>query len=302
MIHGRGPLMLYHFLCIFFVYAFLGWCTEVCYAALETGEFVNRGFLNGPVCPVYGFGVVIVLGCLTPLSDNLPVLFIGSVLLTSILEWLTGFVLEKLFHQRWWDYSDEPFNLSGYVCLRFSIAWGLACVFVVKLLHPTILTLIGLCPRILGIVLLGILSGIMAVDLAATVSTIVKLNRRLEQIDKLAAKIKEASNEFGEDLAEKVLNAAERGAGWKEAMDELSSKMALRRDELVDGMEGLGQFRNEQQAQVRRQMEEWRVNLRELLEKDSFGSRRLLSAFPQLRSIDHKDTLERLRQRVKHRK
>lgn len=77
--------MLYHFLCIFFVYAFLGWCTEVCYAALETGEFVNRGFLNGPMCPIYGFGVVIVLGCLTPLSDNLPVLFIGSVLLTSIL-------------------------------------------------------------------------------------------------------------------------------------------------------------------------------------------------------------------------
>lgn len=175
-------------------------------------------------------------------------------------------------------------------------------MFVVKLLHPTILTLIGLCPRILGIVLLGILSGIMAVDLAATVSTIVKLNRRLEQIDKLAAKIKEASNEFGEDLAEKVLNAAERGAGWKEAMDELSSKMALRRDEPADGMEELGQLKEEQRAQVRRQLEEWRANLRELLEKDSFGSRRLLSAFPQLRSIDHKDTLERLRQWVKHRK
>lgn len=294
--------MLYRFLWIFFTYAFLGWCTEVSYAALKTGKFVNRGFLNGPVCPVYGFGVVIVLGCLTPLSDNLPVLFLGSVLLTSILEWLTGFVLEKLFHQRWWDYSDEPFNLSGYICLRFSIAWGLACVFVVKLLHPTVLILIGLCPHTLGVILLAVLSGIMAVDLAATVSTIVKLNRRLEQIDKLAAKIKEASNEFGEDLAEKVLNAAERGAGWKEAMDELSSRMALRRGELADGMEELGQRREEQQAQIRRQLEEWRANLRELLEKDSFGLRRLLSAFPQLRSIDHKSTLERLRQRVKHRK
>lgn len=294
--------MLYCFLWIFFIYAFLGWCTEVSYAALVTGTFVNRGFLNGPVCPVYGFGVIIVLGYLTPLSDNLPALFIGSVLLTSILEWFTGFVLEKLFHQRWWDYSDEPFNLSGYICLRFSIAWGLACVFVVKLFHPTILTLIGLCPRILGIVLLGVLGGIMAVDLAATVSTIVKLNRRLEEIDKLAAKIKEASNEFGKDLAERVLNAAERGAGWKETMDELSSQMALRRDELVDGMEELEQLREEQQAQIRRQLEEWRANLRELLEEDSFGSRRLLSAFPQLRSIDHKDTLERLRRRVKHRK
>lgn len=175
-------------------------------------------------------------------------------------------------------------------------------MFVVKLLHPTILTLIGLCSRILGIVLLGILSGIMAIDLAATVSTIVKLNRRLEQIDKLAAKIKEASNEFGEDLAEKVLDAAERGADWKEDLDELSSRLALRRAEMANRMEGWEQRKEEQRDQVSRQMEEWRANLRELLEKDSFGSRRLLSAFPQLRSIDHKDTLERLRQRVKRRK
>lgn len=122
--------MLYGLFWIFFLYAFLGWCTEVSYAALVTGTFVNRGFLNGPVCPVYGFGAVIVLNCLTPLADNLLLLFLGSVALTSALEWFTGFVLEKLFHQRWWDYSDEPFNLSGYVCLRFSIAWALpACLW-----------------------------------------------------------------------------------------------------------------------------------------------------------------------------
>ena len=95
--------MFYHLLWFFFVYAFLGWCAEVGYAATKTGKFVNRGFLNGPWCPVYGFGVVIVLGCLAPLSGNLPLLFLGSVALTSALEWLTGFVLEKLFHQRWWD-------------------------------------------------------------------------------------------------------------------------------------------------------------------------------------------------------
>ncbi|MFQ9473221.1 MAG: putative ABC transporter permease [Oscillospiraceae bacterium] len=127
---------MYHLLWIFFIYAFLGWCTEVSYAALKTGRFVNRGFLNGPVCPVYGFGVVIVLWVLEPLRGNLLLLFLGSVALTSLLEWLTGFVLERLFHQRWWDYSQEPFNLGGYICLRFSIAWGLACLFVVKLLHP----------------------------------------------------------------------------------------------------------------------------------------------------------------------
>ncbi|NBI66500.1 hypothetical protein D1646_06655 [Pseudoflavonifractor sp. 60] len=289
--------MLYRFLWIFFIYAFLGWCTEVSYAALVTGKFVNRGFLNGPVCPVYGFGVVIVLGCLTPLSENLPILFVGSVVLTSILEWLTGFVLEKLFHQRWWDYSDEPFNLSGYICLRFSIVWGLACVFVVKLLHPTVLALIHLCPHMLGLVLLAVLSAGMGVDLAATVSTIVKLNRHLEQIDELAAKIKEASNEFGENLAERVLDAAERGADWKEDLDELAFRLAQRRAELADEMEEWEQRRDEQRTQVRRQLEEWHTSVQALLEGESFGRRRLLRAFPRLRSIDHGSALERLRRR-----
>ena len=292
--------MLYRFLWIFFIYAFLGWCTEVSYAALVTGKFVNRGFLNGPVCPVYGFGVVIVLAGLAPLEENLLLLFLGSVALTSSLEWLTGFVLEKLFHQRWWDYSDQPFNLSGYICLRFSIAWGFACLFVVKLLHPTVLLLIRLVPKTLGVILLALLGAVMAVDLAATVSTIVKLNRRLEQIDELAAKIKEASNEFGENLADRVLDAAERGAGWKEDIDELAFRLAERRAALADNLEEWEQHREEQRVQVRRQLEEWRTSMQELHDREFFGRRRLLRAFPRLRSIDHKSALERLRRRAEN--
>ena len=292
--------MLYRLIWIFFIYAFLGWCTEVSYAALVTGKFVNRGFLNGPVCPVYGFGVVIVLSCLTPLADNLLLLFLGSVVLTSALEWFTGFVLEKLFHQRWWDYSDQPFNLSGYICLRFSVAWGFACMFVVKLLHPTVLLLIRLIPKTLGVVLLVLLGAVMAVDLTATVSAIIKLNRRLEQIDELAAKIKEASNEFGENLAERVLDAAERGADWKEDLDELAFKLSERRAELADQREEWEQHREEQRAQARLQLEEWRTAMQALLDQKSFGHRRLLKAFPRLRSIDHGRALERLHRRAEN--
>ena len=292
--------MLYHFVWLFFIYAFLGWCTEVSYAALVTGKFVNRGFLNGPVCPVYGFGAVIVLAALTPLADNLLLLFLGSMALTSALEWLTGFALEKLFHQRWWDYSDQPFNLNGYICLRFSVAWGFACLFVVKLLHPTVLLFIRLIPQILGVVLLALMGAVMTADLAATVSTVVKLNRRLEQIDELAARIKEASNEFGENLADRVLEAAEVGAGWKEDLDELSFKLAERRAELADSLEEWEAHREEHRAQVRRQLEEWREAMENLHSGEFFGRRRLLRAFPRLRSIDHRDALERLRRRAEN--
>ena len=304
---------MYQFIWIFFIYAFLGWCMEVSFAALVTGKFVNRGFLNGPVCPIYGFGVVIVLFCLEPMRGNLPGLFLGSVLLTSALEWLTGFVLEKIFHQRWWDYSDEPFNLGGYICLRFSIAWGLACLFVVKILHPTVLLFIRIVPHTLGLVLLGVFGAVMAVDLAATVRTIAKINRNLGQIDELAAKIKGATNEFGENLADKVLDAAEMGAGLKEEFTErtenLLEDLADKRDDLAENLasfrEGLEDHWEERQldqslrrAQRQEELEELRRRLGEVMDRRIFGQRRLLTAFPKLRELDRKQSLEELRSRL----
>lgn len=119
---------IYELLWLFFIYAFFGWCIEVVFCGLNEGHFINRGFLNGPVCPIYGVGGVIVVLCLTPIKDNLFLLFVGSALLTSILELITGFALDKIFHARWWDYTDMPFNIGGYICLKFSIYWGF-CVY-----------------------------------------------------------------------------------------------------------------------------------------------------------------------------
>ena len=293
---------MYLFLWIFFAYAFLGWCTEVCFAALVTGKFVNRGFLNGPLCPIYGFGVVIVLFCLEPLRDNLLLLFLGSVLLTSALEWVTGFLLEKLFHQRWWDYSDEPFNLGGYICLRFSIAWGLACLFVVEILHPTVLLVIRLIPRPLGMVLLVVLCAVTAVDLAATVRTISKINRSLGQIDELAAKIRAASDDFGGNLADRVLDAAEKGAELRDELEERTDGLKEELEERrADWKENLSDWKDElsdRWEEGQDSLEELRRRLSEVLDHPVFGQRRLLSAFPKMRSLDHRQALEQLRRRM----
>ena len=284
---------------IFFVYAFLGWCTEVSYAALVSGRFVNRGFLNGPWCPVYGFGVVIVLAGLEPLRSNLLLLFLGSVALTSALEWLTGFVLEKLFHQRWWDYSDQPFNLGGYICLRFSIAWGLACLFVVEILHPTVVFLIRLIPHEVGLVILVMLCVGMCVDLTATVSTITKMNRQLSQVDELAARIRTMSNQLGEQLADRVLDAAQRGSDFGENLakgrEELQNGLEDLRDTL-DGMkERLDQYRDQGREQMERELDELRDRLDEAMNRRILGQRRLMRAFPRMRSVNHRQAMERLR-------
>lgn len=307
---------MYPLLWLFFIYAFLGWCTEVSYAALKSGRFVNRGFLNGPVCPVYGCGAVIVLWALEPLRGNLLLLFLGSVALTSLLEWLTGFVLERLFHQRWWDYSQEPFNLNGYICLRFSIAWGLACLFVVKLVHPSVLWCIRTIPHPVGVGLLILFSVTMAVDLAATVRTIARINRQLSQLDELAAGIKEMSNELGENLADRVLDAVEIGDGLRadlqEELDDLREVLAAHRAELQDGLEEVRDSLAQRRFQLQMDQAEWleqrerelralRARLDEVRQSRIFGQRRLLRAFPGMRSTAHQPALERLRRRLERR-
>lgn len=137
---------IYELLCFFVIYSVLGWCLEVCFCTINTGQFVNRGFLNGPVCPIYGFGMVIVLVALTPLAHSLPVLFVGGALLTSALELAAGWILKKVFHTSWWDYSDVPFNLGGYICLKFSLAWGVAVVAVMKGVQPAVAALVRAVP------------------------------------------------------------------------------------------------------------------------------------------------------------
>ena len=119
---------LYHILAFFLIYSCLGWCVEVVYAAATTGQLVNRGFLNGPVCPIYGFGMILVLFFLTPLEDNLLLLYLGGVILPSALELVGGWALYKLYRTRWWDYTDKPFNIGGYVCLEFSLMWGVGAM------------------------------------------------------------------------------------------------------------------------------------------------------------------------------
>jgi len=268
-------------LAIFFFYAFLGWCLEVAYHALITGNFINRGFLNGPWCPVYGFGAAAVLACLFPLRENKLLLFAGSVVLTSAIEWLTGFVLEKLFRQHWWDYSDQPFNLNGYICLRFSLAWGLACLIVVDAIHPAFLWCIARVPRTLGLVLLGALLAAMLVDLIATVRTVAKLNRRLSQIDEAAAQLHAISDGLGGNIADRVLEAAEKGLNLRDDMQadliEWKGEWTDRREEFLDRAEALRQKAEQAMAEK------------------NFGEGRLMAAFPRMRSVKYAASMERLR-------
>lgn len=195
---------MYELLWIFFIYAFLGWCAEVVFSAAKTGQFVNRGFLLGPVCPIYGFGVSFVLLLLEPFGDNLFFLFTGSMIITSALEFLVDWLAEKALGQRLWDYTDMPFNIKGYICLAFSLIWGIACVLVVRVAHPLILGLIHWIPHTLGLVLLAICAALFTADLVLTLVNALKLPRQMKAAEELEKLIRGLSDNLGESLYHRV--------------------------------------------------------------------------------------------------
>jgi len=265
----------------FFIYAFLGWCIEVIYAAVKIGKFVNRGFLNGPYCPIYGVGVLLVLYLLNPVKDNLLYMFLGSVLITSTIELMVGFLLLKFFHKKWWDYSDRPFNIGGYICLMFSFAWGLACLVVVDRIHPLISSFSNWIPQTASKVLLIILACLMIVDFISTVKSILKLKNRLEIIEEISLKIRETSEFIGENLATAAIDIVQK-------MDDLEERYEATKELFEDD---IAEMINAQQ----KLLSDLHNTKRELLEAAHFGHKRLLKAFPGLKSIDHNDALDKLR-------
>ena len=205
------PYSWFQILWYFYIYGFLGWCSEVAFAAIAHGKFVNRGFVNGPICSIYGFGVMSVLLVLGPLKSSFWLLFGGSVLFTSVIEYLTGWVLEKVFHDKWWDYSKRPLNIKGYVCLEFSVLWGLACVFVVDVFQPLVAKAVDLIPKKLGWVLLGTFSALWIADNIITAMEIRKLPKKLRALQAIEDSLTAISDEIGEEIYIRASDPKARG-------------------------------------------------------------------------------------------
>lgn len=194
----------YQLLMLFLIYSFLGWCVEVSFVAVTTGQVVNRGFLNGPVCPIYGVGMLGALLLLEPVSGNLVLLFFLGMLLCTLVELIGGWILEKAFHTRWWDYTDKPFNLGGYVCLGFSIMWGFAVTFAVRLIHPLIFSLVCWLPHLLGWILIGVLYALFLTDFVLTLITVIGLRKQLGELERVG----QALHTVGDTISDRLGNSA----------------------------------------------------------------------------------------------
>ena len=183
----------------FIIYSFLGWVCEDIYVGVGQGKFVNRGFFYGPYCPIYGFGALVVLILLLPYNKNPILVFFGGVILTSILEYFTSWIMEVLFHERWWDYSSYPFNIHGRVCLRNSLLFGLMALVIIYIIHPYIdklfICLSTKFPMILyGLYILVFLG--MIIDSIFTLKSLLKRNSLITNIHKLLQELEETQKEL----------------------------------------------------------------------------------------------------------
>lgn len=270
-------MSIYYSILYFFVYGFLGWCTEVIFAAFKQHRFVNRGFLNGPICPIYGVGVTLVIACLEAFQSNLLLLYISSVILVTVLEGVTGWAMDKLFHNKWWDYSKLPFNIGGYVCLLFSLIWGVACVFIVYFVHPLIHQVLSLIPHTVGIALIAILGIALLSDIIVTTSAIVKFNQYLERLKHITDELHAISNQIGAELYQNVMHVLDMQESSRQKLDDVKLEVS---------------------EEIRMQIVELKTRAQNLGEKVPKPARRLLKAFPKLESRNYKAQLELFRQKL----
>lgn len=193
---------------LFYFYCLCGWIWESCYVSARQRQWVNRGFLHGPMLPIYGSGAIIILFATLPVADDLRLVYILGLLAATALEYVVGAAMEALFKVRYWDYSKQPCNLHGHICLTSSIAWGFFSILLVRFIHPPIDRLLHRLPALLVHPLATAVTVIFVIDTVQSVRAAIDLREVLtrlteenEELRRLAEKAEAVQTRTAEELA-----------------------------------------------------------------------------------------------------
>lgn len=266
----------------FIAYSVLGWVAETIYCSVPKGHFVERGFLRGPLCPIYGAGAIIILIALEPYVNNIPLIFILGMMLTSALEYITSVLMEKLFHMRWWDYSNHLFQLNGRICLLNSTLFGLLCVVLTEFIHPFIQSVAHRIPDLVLFLTTSIICAVFIADVIVSVRAILQLKGHLEKLRKAEEQLRIHIEEQREKLKEQLEISA----------DQLKTRLDESGKEIKEQLE-TGKIRyKEAREQHAEHLQSGKDELKEFLQKQSAklsgGEKYLLRSFPRMKPINHK--------------
>jgi len=268
-------LSFYQMYLLFCIWSFVGWVIEVCDMTYETGEYQNRGFLNMPICPIYGFGVLMLTVFFRPLMPYPVVLFFACAILCTTFELAVGLLMEKLFHSTWWDYSNKKFNFKGYICLGVSLFWGFGGVFVVEVVESAMERAVNALPQNIGVGIIIVMSVLILIDLIASVMAALKLKKKkIQRLDELSQLMLAGSVRVGKQLASGTIKLMEIKNSTVNKIQDINNagydKMKDEYDKLKEEYDNL------------------------LSERDA-PTDRLIKAFPRLKSTIYPEALDKLK-------
>ena len=276
------------------VYSFLGWCGEMIYCSVGQRKLCEkRGFLNGPICPIYGHGALVVLLCLDGGCKNPLLTFLLGAILTSLVEYVTSYAMEKLFHMRWWDYSHYKFHINGRVCLLNSTLFGLASVFLCHFANPPIAAwLTSLLSSGAAVPLALVLLAVYLADIVLSVRSAIQLGDRL-------AKLHAIQGELTEKL--EALKAEQQQA-VEAQRQRLEEAVSAARQTMQSKLEPLTGHGEELAARLETAKAEAQQKLHNLYNRQDFFERRLLHSFPTLRSVHYPEAMKKWKEYIETRK
>lgn len=289
-------------LTFFMIYSFLGWVWESCYVSVKQKKWVNRGFMHGPLLPIYGSGAVIVLLAALPFKGNVFAVYIAGMFSATILEYCTGACMEAIFKVRYWDYSNRKFNLNGHICLFCSLGWGFFSIAMVYWLHKPFERMVLMIPDNVLTPVLYIVMMIAAADFAISFKTAIELRDVLVMVEKAKNEVKllqrrmEIYEAFFED---EMMHKKEKYEGeLREFADSLREKketlseMGEEKRELV-----IGQMRKEkEELQQRLSGVKDRISDRTYIKPEM---RRLLKANPGAISMKYRYALDEIKSGIR---
>jgi len=280
---------LYHILNWFFIYSFLGWVWESCYVSVKERRLVNRGFVTGPVCTIYGFGAVIVYLILKPISGNLLVLYLGGVIVPTILEYLTAVLMETIFHTSWWDYSKNKFNFQGRICLGASLGWGAFSVILFYVFQPAVDRIVALYSVAAGKVMVTAAAFVYAVDFGMSFMSAMQISEKLQNMDAVMDEIYEYIQST--KLYETTEELKERMEMYR--LSDYSLELKKRLEMRIDAIaaftaEMTAAEQKAKKEEVKTQIEERIAALHERYEsaklRGNLFTRRTMNAYPHMKS------------------
>jgi len=204
----------------FVVYSFFGWITESIYCSFKEKKLSNRGFLTGPFCPIYAVGALAIVLVLGYLPKNFLIIFFFGMLITTAIEYLTGYLLEILFDTKWWDYSDIRFNFQGRICLENSLFFGVMSLLLIFFIQPALVRTVDIIPSIVLQVFAIVFLMYFAIDFTLTVWSVIRLNKRLKKINSIALSIKEKLDTYGYNITSGIIERLDKLFEAKERDDE----------------------------------------------------------------------------------